>query len=423
MGRARLSTEGSFPWRAEPGGVPRSLLIHGIAPLLEVIRHVARRLPEHRVVLYESHVSETPDLAGRVEDLQQPEPGGWTRFLMDRWSRRLTRRVRRTEGLPPYLPDLILAHSARHLEAIVRLTEGLDRLHRASPIDLIVLNDDVRLNTKSICHWARRRRVPTLQVSHANLCYYHGVIETDYVAVPGTQTRDFHVQSGVPESRIRITGKPSWDRYAVPFPRRGAGVPVVLYATTWTNAMAAPLISQPVIEHFRRFVDGFRQARSATPMELVVKLPPHQAALAGHYRAVAEAGGIVPADVTAEGLEDCLRASDVVVCLDSNLGCEAILVDRPVINFRPFPLPWSLFDEQDAVLQADTSERLARALTEALLSEDARHVLAERRSRSIERFNYRNDGGAGARVTELILELSGGRPPLGTRLADRRVRP
>ena len=146
-----------------------------------------------------------------------------------------------------------------------------------------------------------------------------------------------------------------------------------------------------------------------------VFLRPHPGELSRVGRLLARAQGLgLPAMYVDHGpAHECLAAADVLVCTESNLGIEAILWQKPVVNVVLDVIParvfeeglGPLFTEDDAVLIARNEPQIADAVEAALTDAGTRRRLLDARPASIRRFNHVNDGGATARVCTLALDM------------------
>ncbi|MFA6239804.1 MAG: hypothetical protein WC655_02680, partial [Candidatus Hydrogenedentales bacterium] len=147
--------------------------------------------------------------------------------------------------------------------------------------------------------------------------------------------------------------------------------------------------------------------------QFVLRPHPSEPDAASRYVAFAREHGLDGLRIDQGPAIECVVACDVFACTHSNMGIEAILADKPVVNialndelgdvFTEGAGP--LFDEQDAVLWARNRAAIVPALERAALDDNSRDQLARRRASSIERFNGGLDGKSTARVCSLALEM------------------
>ena len=110
---------------------------------------------------------------------------------------------------------------------------------------------------------------------------------------------------------------------------------------------------------------------------------------------------------------DPVCAADVLLCTHSNMGIEAILQGKPVINVAidEFGGPifcegiGPLFEPGDAVLTARTEDEIVSSVEAALLDDATRAQLAAARPATKAKFNYMNDAKATERFCALVLDL------------------
>jgi len=108
-----------------------------------------------------------------------------------------------------------------------------------------------------------------------------------------------------------------------------------------------------------------------------------------------------------------VAVSDVIVCCQSNLGIEAIIAGKPVVNVVIDEFAQGLFDEgmghlfneDDAVLNARTVADIAPAIESALLDLETKEAFFSKRPETIRRFNFSDDGKATERLCALVLTL------------------
>lgn len=305
---------------------------------------------------------------------------------------------------------------------------------------LVIVQEDICRDTKTLCFAARQLGIPTLHTLHGfpygavNSTTMSDPYNTDVVAVFSERAKAVYESLGVPSERIVVTGNFEWDIYTRP-PKpdhRAAacrelgldpGRPVVVYALTYTHWYSRISASYPLYTHLiaDAVIDAFVELSRRHPdWQLVLRPHPNDPDIPKNLRVRAERAGLDQLRID-NGMAQifCLAMTDVMVCTQSNFGIEAILAGKPVVNcvidefgkevFREGMGP--LFSEDDAVLFVRKVEDIAPAIEATLLDPEVRQGFRRKRPETIRRFNYLNDGKATERLCTLIFDMiqDGGR--------------
>ncbi len=286
------------------------------------------------------------------------------------------------------------------------IVAALDVVHEREGIELVVLNEDVMLPSKTVAAWARERGVPSVVVSHScilgRLYTVHREHNGTDIAVFGERGALPYVDMGVPKERIAVTGNPAWDAYAAlrtqraeirsdlwqrfGFTQRDL---VVVFATTWAAYFTAFTQADAYETSLRDVVRAVRQLRDlGVPLQLVIKeRAPNLEKAAERQRILAEeAVGFTPV-VVEHDLERWIVAADCVVSVDSNVSIEASIAGVPAINVW-YPMSWvngPFFDAEDGVLETQP-EALAESLARALGDPQVRAALLARSADRLKTF-------------------------------------
>ena len=313
-------------------------------------------------------------------------------------------------SFPDWLPARVLQAASRN---IARL-KMWEKFQHDLPVTAVVTHEDVMEETKVMCLFFRNRGVPTIHVPHAvyldlwragpgeNL---HDEINTDWIAAAGKFQRDWYIERGGDPRRIVITGLPQWDKWSKKQPgkehaRRALklpeGKPIVTYASSWSQATDALGSLAPLDESYKAFLD----ASKADDWTGVVKLHPH----AGeqnwkmHKEIADKEGGKVA--MTAQYLDLVLAASDLVVAIGpSNILIEAAMLGIPCLSVLGF--------EHDEAIPTCSVEDTGKAISECL-TDSWRAKFADIGPGFVEKYAYRNDGQALARVVGLLGKVTNG---------------
>jgi hypothetical protein len=212
---------------------------------------------------------------------------------------------------------------------------------------------------------ARRLGVPTVHVPHAvfprprvEMAFQGTRSYADVVCAPGEFSRARYLAAGAPPGGVVVTGAPRWDGYAAVDDAARArlraaaaarlgldpGAPIVLFGPSWIERSTANAAQH--VAGALAIYRGVLAAMCAHPeAQLVVKLHPGElsrpglgteALLAGWHGVAARAGArrVV---VTGGFREELVASADVAVAVNSNLGLEALLCGRPLLNVPLIP--------------------------------------------------------------------------------------
>ena len=315
-------------------------------------------------------------------------------------------------------------------EEIVCL-ELLRRWAREMDLRLVVTPHDMCRDTKTLVFGARRLGVPSLHVIHGvpwGAANIHDALFADRMAVYNEHVKDLYASFGVPRERMVVTGNPEWDVHARPptagyreMACSGLGIdptyPIVVYALSFSHYHSKSAVSHPdVVRHATQaVVSAFSAlAQKHDDWQFVLRRHPGDPRPPEYLESMAKSAGLERVWID-NGLSAvaCLAIADVLVCVESNLGIEAILAGKPVVTCLVDEAARAvanegfgrLFGADDAVLLAGRPEEIAPAVEAALLDAGTRRRFLERRVGSIRRLNHANDGKATARVCALALEM------------------
>lgn len=395
--------------------------------ILEYVRHV----PSH--IIAWSDVARFRGQPGVLGTQELAHMGvtlnGNPQALHDR-SARILERVRQIAGesaAAAYTPWL-----ETELGKIGHLVEALDEAHRASPLSLVVLGEDVTSFGKAAAQWAHARSVPSIVLSHSvflgRAYTVHADVVADSMTLFGPRGSVSYVENGIPANRMVLTGNPAWDCYASLVPQKPqirnevrkqlglpADAPLVVFATTWSAYLTTcsdPNAHASSLEAVARAVKSLRDR--GIPVALIVKERPSNDAVLGRATDILSAHGIDDALVMHAGLAELLIAADVAISVDSNVSVEAAIARTPAINIW-YPQSWYLgpfFDAADGVLEA-SPEKLANALARILTDPGAAEMLRTKASTAVASSAI-NLGGAAAAVARRLLQvrkITDHRPP------------
>ncbi|MCP4642447.1 MAG: hypothetical protein GY851_18525 [bacterium] len=326
----------------------------------------------------------------------------------------------------------------RHLATVLQrdfpeeilLVDMVRRVACETDLRLIVTPEDICRDTRAIVSAAQRIGVPTLHVLHgypAGTNHAHDSITADVIAVFSERAKRLYESFGTRPEQVVVTGNPFWDIHSRP-PRPDhkeaacaamgldPGRPIIEYALTNGTRFSAESVAR--VNYHLESADVVLQAftelsRNHPDWQFVLRSHPSEAPQAEQLAARARDAGVDGIHVDLGSAHDAITVVDVLLCTHSNMGIEAILHGKPVINVAIDDILGQLyvegmgplFLEDDAVLWARSWDEVGPMVEAALQDEETKDRLLALRPGSIERFNYRNDGNATERMVDLALAM------------------
>jgi tetratricopeptide (TPR) repeat protein len=323
---------------------------------------------------------------------------------------------------------------SRNVLPEVVMVDTLRRIANETDLRLLVVQQDISWDTRTLVHAGQRLGIPTLHTLHgypygataAIGLFGHGY--ADVAAVFSDALKETFVALGYPADRLVVTGNFEWDAYCRP-PRPGHREkichnlnldptrPIITYALTYTHSFSRISAAHP--DYVHRTTDAVLAAfaglsKRHPDWQFVLRPHPNDADAPQDLDERCRTLGLerMTVDSATAGL-CCVIMSDVLLCCQSNLGVEAVLSGKPVVNVVIDAFGQPVFDEgigrlfrdEDAVVSVRTVAEIGPAVEAALLDPEARRRFREKRPPTIERFNHRNDGKAAERVCKLVLDL------------------
>jgi len=193
--------------------------------------------------------------------------------------------------------------------------------------------------------------------------------------------------------------------------------PIIVYAMTFMHRLSAVSIRNAACRE--RTTDAIlaafgELAQRHPDWQFVLRPHPNEFGQIGDLRERATAAGIpVPVIDTTMSSAACVGAADVLVCVQSNLGIEAIIAGKPVVNVTLDAYGREAFDEglgplfaeSDAALTVREVGDIAPSIESAVLDPATRATLRAKRLASVRRFNQFTDGKSTERVCSTILDM------------------
>jgi tetratricopeptide (TPR) repeat protein len=301
--------------------------------------------------------------------------------------------------------------------------EAFERLADRADLRLLFLRGEGAHPAKAVLLGCRRRGIPSLHLDHGvpSALVTDTDVHCDVVAVYGEWVKEWYEQCGNPPGKIAVTGNPAWDGYRaivgfteVPAVKTSLGLdperPLVIYATTLRGGRHAAdfLYWDWPWQHFEQALRALRRVHDRRPLQLAIKIHPleERPAVFQKYMRMAREAGVPSILLTGHADPRHLLACDLLLCVDSTMAIEAMMLDRPVVSLRFGDLfSHFIYSRDDATVIADDPERLDQTIEALLFDPATQATAAARRPRSLYRFNYLDDGRAGDRVLQLVEQM------------------
>jgi hypothetical protein len=328
---------------------------------------------------------------------------------------------------PALLAECLSAESAARLPSLMLVLEALERAAVRYDVRLLIVNEDMTPGTRLAAVWARRRGIPSLELSHglflSELYTIHGRLVCEHTAIFGERARENYHDIGVDPSRLHLTGNPSWDDYPELRQRKpeirarmatahGLALdrPIVMFGLTMDATLTALGDNDTLMRTLRAFLRACKELlASGLALQPVIKDRVAAQSTAQALKQLVGELGLPPDSVclAAGSAIDWVLTSDVVVSVDSNLSVEAILAGVPAINLLG-ELGMFLgpsFDADAGIVEVE-EPKLGEAIRELLVNGELRAARLFEMQRAELRHNLGIDGQATRRVVELMSRLS-----------------
>lgn len=288
----------------------------------------------------------------------------------------------------------------------------LDRVIKVKKIKLAVLRNDVKELERTIVLWLRLFKIPSLVIQHGVLAESngHNILLADKFAAWGRASVDWYKKLENSSERFEITGNPRFDMLVNWKPKiskqelckqlnLNINKGIILFVTQqinkfssfWTNDLFW-VMADKILTAMREFPDK----------QLIVKVDPYEdiRPYRERIRASCNKDAIAIKDFDIYTL---IFVSELVITLDSTVGLEAMVFDKPLITFNLTRRQDRVaYSEKGAALGVYKEEDLAPTIKRALSGQETIVQLKMGRSRFLEEYAYAIDGKARQRILNII---------------------
>lgn len=327
---------------------------------------------------------------------------------------------------PPLRKDLEAAF--RHIlpRCAGMLAAAGEILDRERP-DAVMATYETGPFQRALILQASRRGIPTVGLMHGMIFdnhydYMHRRVTTSAAADPfgfivpeitcvwGPAWQENLVSFGhYPSEAVAVTGNWRYDRLAATLGRMNAeAIRRSLGLAPEAKVILVVSSSQKVLEYVEKCLSVVAGIPNGVPF---VKL--HPADDPAPVRGLLHRRGYPERTLFTGPLVDALAVADLVISQPSTVVGEAVILGKPVVlaDFQATPGPGTAYAAAGVCLVADDEEALRGAVEKVLLDEGVRASLAVARQEFVQRYFFKIDGGAAARVAEALEALLGRRGP------------
>jgi len=273
---------------------------------------------------------------------------------------------------------------------------------------------DTTMFGKVIASIANKFKIPTLSV--VSLIVDDNAIlslsyNADKICIYGQQGYDVLIAHGFKNDRIAITGNPRYDFIKSSNQVKARKVLENSYHISSKNKLIVIAMSR-WHENDENWISKFIKFCNKNDFEIVIKIHPR------YKRGFEESENkiqFIKKECQNEkfhltydvDLNLLLSGSDVVISDYSNVGVEAILLNKPVVNVNFIKEGIGKaqnYHEYGAVLYVEEYDKLENLITGILLKNEYIEELEKGRQKIIDLYNFNNDGNATQRIFDLLTQ-------------------
>jgi 2-polyprenyl-3-methyl-5-hydroxy-6-metoxy-1,4-benzoquinol methylase len=302
--------------------------------------------------------------------------------------------------------------------------EAFKNLFYQKNLCVVLVWTDVINETKTLTTAAKNLGVRVLQLIHGDLFnfkvgHFESSIYSDKVAVFGQHAKDFfQIQSGAGEKAV-ITGDPEKDKFfngelnynkdhlcnELGFDPKSK---IVFFGSTWTAYFTITEFHKDYRDlTIREFLKAFKNLQDEDPtLQLAIKLHPTDYGHSSYYRDLAQEAGIRNYRIFESHLYELLYICDLYTGFRSSIVINALVFDKPVTLINLNEISDEKFFEGLAIKWILRAEDIYPTLKTYLYDEKAVAEIKALIPKSVEYFNYKSDGKATKRVTDLTCKMA-----------------
>lgn len=309
------------------------------------------------------------------------------------------------------------------LANIIEYIELIKSAHKKEKIDIILLHDDILEFPRTVVRIGKLLGIPSLVILHGILAgrkHTHNNPLADKTAVWGDICVDTMTERyGTSRDMLAVTGNPRFDvlSQGVKIDKNSlyqkiginTNKGLIIYTTqphVGLTANDSPLekeiLLREVINAMKEFPDK----------QLVIKLHPsesqkvYESMTIDRYRSILNEMNSDAILLERINLYELISICELVIILNSTVGLEAMILEKPVIAInltnQPDTVPYA---ESGAAIGVHKAEDIVPVIKKALYDIQVRKELESNRKKFVHDYAYIQDGQASKRVADLIIQM------------------
>ncbi len=266
---------------------------------------------------------------------------------------------------------------------------------------------------------ARIRGIPTLtsvltwpygvRPKPGNAMYAAGFADvTDFIALPGEDSKRAFVASGLNPDRLILVGNPKFDAIVNARMAEDRSIVYKLFGGSGTGQIFL-VVTYLIAPGSREWVHALvRQLKKLEPHTFKLVIKPHPDEGPEGYEQILREEELGQAIVSrGMSLYTLLDACDIVFTTVSTAGSEAILFNKPLISINLSGSDFAVrYDQEGVALLVKREEDILPAIDTVLNDDKVKRELATARKRFQELYAYKLDGRSSERFVEAISHMA-----------------
>jgi hypothetical protein len=270
---------------------------------------------------------------------------------------------------------------------------------------------------------ARIRGIPTLtsvlswpygvRPNPGNAMYATGFVDvTDFIALPGEDSKRAFVASGLNPDKLILVGNPKFDAIVSARMAEDKNIVYKLFGGNPTGHIFL-VVTYLFAPGSREWVHALvRQLKKLEPHTFKLVIKPHPDEGPEGYEQILREEELAEAIVSKGiSLYTLLDACDIVFTTVSTAGSEAILFNKPLISINLLGSDFVVrYDQEGVALLVKREEDILPALDAVLNDDKVKRELAAARKRFQELYAYKLDGRSSERFVEVVSHIANYKP-------------
>lgn len=291
---------------------------------------------------------------------------------------------------------------------IAKFVFVLMRVFKVEKPNIILVLTDSTPPSKIAVLVGRTANIPSLLLLHVGMIgrnYACPRFLVDKIAVTGKFAKDMLIKCGVDETRLAVTGRPTYDSL-VRRKKYFEKDKICNKLGLDPKKKIVVFTTQPFLRKNETQVYAICKAmKEFSGLQFVIKVHPAELSLSNYERITKDVG--VHALITRDAdIYEVLYVCDAMITGFSATALDTMILDKPVITFNftglEDPVPYA---ESGAAIGVYEEKDLIRAIDTVLFDKDAREKLMEAREKFVYEHSYKTDGKSTERAIKLIEQM------------------